>query len=81
MRPERLRKRLEGGRTDGRTDVRTDGRKEIHPLCPTGHRPFGAAAQKGWRGKAGQEDRKEENVMKLDPNNRYHCNLLFWSAV
>ena len=26
---------------------RTDGHMEIHP-CPTGHRPFGAAAQKGW---------------------------------
>ena len=23
--------------------------------------------EKGWRGKVGQEDRKEENVMKLDP--------------
>ena len=30
------------GRTDGRTDVRNGS-----PLCPTGHRPFGAAAQKG----------------------------------
>ena len=32
-----------GGGTYGRTDVRTSGNS---PLCPTGHRPFGAAAQK-----------------------------------
>ena len=31
------------GRTDGRTYGRTSGNS---PLCPTGHRPFGAAAQK-----------------------------------
>ena len=43
-RPERG---LGGGRTDGRTDVRTYGRTSGNsPLCPTGHRPFGAAAQK-----------------------------------
>ena len=30
--------------TDGRTDGWTSGNS---PLCPTGHRPFGAAAQKG----------------------------------
>ena len=31
-----------------RTDIRTDGRMSGNsPLCPTGHRPFGAAAQKG----------------------------------
>ena len=40
------------GRTDGRTDERKDGRTEGRtygnsPLCPTGHQPFGAAAQKG----------------------------------
>ena len=29
---------------DGHTDGRTCGNS---PLCPTGHRPFGAAAQKG----------------------------------
>ena len=29
---------------DGRTDGQTSGNS---PLCPTGHRPFGAAAQKG----------------------------------
>ena len=33
-----------GGRMYERTDVRTSGNS---PLCPTGHRPFGAAAQKG----------------------------------
>ena len=33
---------LGGGRTYVRTDVRNGS-----PLCPTGHRPFGAAAQKG----------------------------------
>ena len=33
-----------GGRKDGRTEGRTSGNS---PLCPTGHRPFGAAAQKG----------------------------------
>ena len=32
------------GRTEGRTEGRTSGNS---PLCPTGHRPFGAAAQKG----------------------------------
>ena len=32
----------------GRTDVRTSGNS---PLCPTGHRPFGAAAQKGKKNK------------------------------
>ena len=31
------------GRTEGRTDRRTSGNS---PLCPTGHRPFGAAAKK-----------------------------------
>ena len=31
------------GRKDGRTDGRTYGNS---PLCSTGHRPFGAAAQK-----------------------------------
>ena len=30
----------------GGTYRRMDGRLEIHP-CPTGHRPFGDAAQKG----------------------------------
>ena len=33
-----------GGGTEGRTEGRTSGNS---PLCPTGHRPFGAAAQKG----------------------------------
>ena len=33
-----------GGWKDGRTEGRTSGNS---PLCPTGHRPFGAAAQKG----------------------------------
>ena len=37
------------GGTDGRTDGRTEGRTSRNaPLCPTGHRPFGAAAQKGY---------------------------------
>ena len=38
-----------GGRTEGRKDGRTEGLTDISkfPLCPTGHRPFGAAAQKG----------------------------------
>ena len=31
---------------DGRKDGQKDGRLEIPP-CSTGHRPFGAAAQKG----------------------------------
>ena len=26
---------------------RTDGQMEIPPMCPTGHQPFGTAAQKG----------------------------------
>ena len=41
------------GRKDGRTDRRTDGQKDGQtsgnsPLCSTGHRPFGAAAQKAF---------------------------------
>ena len=32
--------KLRGGRRDGRTYGNS-------PLCPRGHRPFGAAAQKG----------------------------------
>ena len=43
-----------GGRTDGRTEGRTSGNS---PLCPTGHRPFGAAAQKG--GKEGNKSSKD----------------------
>ena len=36
-----------GGRMEGRKDGRTDGRTSRNsPLCSTGHRPFGAAAQK-----------------------------------
>ena len=36
-----------GGQKDGRKDGRTEGRTSGNsPLCPTGHRPFGAAAQK-----------------------------------
>ena len=52
IRPERAKLRPRGGgRTDGRTEGRKDGRTEGRtsrnsPLCPTGHRPFGAAAQK-----------------------------------
>ena len=43
--PERLEKLQRG---DVRTDGRMDGRTYVifRPLCPTGHRPFGAAAQK-----------------------------------
>ena len=33
-----------GGHTEGHTDVQMSGNSS---LCPTGHRPFGAAAQKG----------------------------------
>ena len=33
------------GRKNGREDAQKDGRVEIPP-CSTGHRPFGAAAQK-----------------------------------
>ena len=40
LRPERLEKLQRGG-----TYVMSDGRNGS-PLCPTGHRPFGAAAQK-----------------------------------
>ena len=45
--------KLQGGR-DGWTDRRTDGCTYLRtsgnsPLCPTGHRPFGAATQKGHR--------------------------------
>ena len=39
-----LRIESSGGGTDVRTYGRTYGNS---PLCPTGHRPFGAAAQKG----------------------------------
>ena len=56
IRPERAKLRppiaTGGGRRDGKTDGRKDGRTEgptsrNAPLCPTGHRPLGAAAQKG----------------------------------
>ena len=52
LRPERLEKLRRGGRMDKRTDGQTDGWTDIRtygnsPLCPTGHLPFGAAAQKG----------------------------------
>ena len=50
------------GRTDGRTDGRTSGNS---PLCPTGHRPFEAAAQKG---------RKELMIMQL-PKENSHCSF------
>ena len=48
LRPERAYLRSKRGLSslgggDVRTDVRTSGNS---PLCPTGHRPFGAAAQK-----------------------------------
>ena len=37
-------------RLDGRKDRRTEGWTDGNsPLCLTGHRPFGAAAQKGWQ--------------------------------
>ena len=42
------------GLTDEWTDIRMSGNS---PLCPTGHRPFGAAAKKG-RKKEGMEGRK-----------------------
>ena len=45
---------LGGGRTYVRTDVRNGS-----PLCPTGHRPFGAAAQKGE-----EEEEEEKNSRK-----------------
>ena len=37
-----------GGGTDRRTDGRKEGWTDVSksPLCSTGHRPFGAAAQK-----------------------------------
>ena len=45
IRPERAKLRPRGG--DGRTDGRTEGwTSRNSPLCPTGHWPFGAAAQK-----------------------------------
>ena len=41
-------RRLKAQGGDGRTDVRMYGQTYGNsPLCPTGHRPFGAAAQKG----------------------------------
>ena len=43
------------GRTEGWTEGRTYGNS---PLCPTGHRPFGAAAQKG-RNEVIKEEREE----------------------
>ena len=50
LRAGRVNLRLEKlpGGTNGWTDVWMDGRTYgISALCPTGHRPFGAAAQKG----------------------------------
>ena len=43
-------------RTEGRTDGRTYGNS---PLCSTGHRPFGAAAQK--------EEEEEEGEGEISP--------------
>ena len=43
-------------RTDGRTYGWTYGNS---PLCPTGHRPFGAAAQKGKEEKEMEEEDKQ----------------------
>ena len=43
-----LRGAFRGGQTDRRTDRQTKVRNGS-PLCSTGHRPFGAAAQKGDR--------------------------------
>ena len=45
-------------RTEGRKDGRTDGHLEIPP-CPTGHRPFWAAAQIGQGQGQGQEEEGE----------------------
>ena len=51
-----------GRRKDGQTEGRTSG---YSPLCSTGHRPCGAAAQKGRKkedmegSKAAKEERKE----------------------
>ena len=44
------------GGGDGRTDGRTYGNS---PLCSTGHRPFGAAAQKG-------EEEKKGRMVKVE---------------
>ena len=52
LRFEKLRGMGGDGRTDGRTYGRTYG---ICPLCPTGHRPFGAAAQKEEEEEEGEE--------------------------
>ena len=62
------------GRTDGRTDVRTYGRTYGNsPLCPTGLRPFGAAAQKG-RGEVRKNEWKEgqKGESKERTNERRH---------
>ena len=57
--------KLWGGRTDRRTNVRTSGDS---PQYPTGHRPFGAAAQKGKKkrkeNKTKQKKKKREKKEK-----------------
>ena len=50
--------------TDGQTDGRTYGNS---PLCPTGHRPFGAAAQKPSLKVQIQASRLKSELQGLDP--------------
>ena len=54
----RLEKLREGWGTYGWTDVRTSGNSI---LCPTGHRPFGAAAQKEQKEMEGEMRKTKKN--------------------
>ena len=55
------------GGMDGHTDVRTYGRTYGNsPLCPTGHRPFGAAAQKVKKRKREKEREREKKKKQTD---------------
>ena len=69
--PERTDYGPERGRGgDGRTYGRTSGNS---PLCPTGHRPFGAAAQKGKK-KAERRRNPEENS-GISHQDSYHISI------
>ena len=67
-----------GGGGKGRTDVRNSSL-----LCPTGHRPFGAAAQKGRKeeirkGKKKKKERKEGRNEERRKEEEYCCG---WEGV
>ena len=49
--------------------LRTSGN---YPLCPTGHRPFGAAAQKAWSDDSGSKTRQRRSHRGVQDAQRTH---------